>query len=155
MVLWSTKDTVSIDVNEVPWEGQRFHTDKEGGHTLGGMVCAWWYDGEKMYEPLVLRKCRMLALDKRHNLWPSQSAGGAIVPLTDDDLSMGLRPDNSAFWLNLISDPEMIDQGAPSSFNFEMTPWNPPLSATTRSHNLFTGSWVMISSVFMEPKHRV
>ena len=93
-----------------------------------------------MFEPLVLRKCRMLALDKRHDLWPSNSAGGAIVPLTEDDLSMGLRPDNSAFWLRLVSDQEMIDQGAPSSFNFEMTPWNPPLSAATRSHNLFTGS---------------
>ena len=140
MVLWSTKDTVSIDVNGVPWEGQRFHTDDDGGHTLGGMVCAWWYDGEKMFEPLLLRKCRMLALDHRHKLWPSDEAGGAIVPLTEDDLSMGLRPDNSAFWLRLMSDKKMVDQGAPSSFNLEMTPWNPPLSAATRSHNLFTGS---------------
>ncbi|MDP6856181.1 MAG: hypothetical protein QGH13_01450 [Candidatus Thalassarchaeaceae archaeon] len=140
MVLWSTKDTASIDVSGVPWEGQRFHTDEDGGHTLGGMVAAWWYDGEKMFEPLVLRKCRMLALDHRHNLWPSDIGGGAIVPLTEDDLSMGLRPDNSAFWLRLKSDQNMVEKGAPNSFNLEMTPWNPPLSAATRSHNLFAGS---------------
>ena len=140
MVLWSTKDTASIDVSGVPWEGQRFHTDEDGGHTLGGMVAAWWYDGEKMFEPLVLRKCRMLALDHRHNLWPSENGGGAIVPLTEDDLSMGLRPDNSAFWLRLKSDQNMVENGAPNSFNLEMTPWNPPLSAATRSHNLFAGS---------------
>jgi len=140
MVLWSTKDTASIDVSGVPWEGQRFHTGDDGEHTLGGMVAAWWYDGEKMFEPLVLRKCRMLALDHRHNLWPGDKGGGAIVPLTDDDLSMGLRPDNSAFWLRLKSDKNMVDAGAPTSFNLEMTPWNPPLSAATRTHNLFAGS---------------
>ena len=47
-----------------------------------------------MQEPLVSRKChRMAAIDHRHPSWPSDSLGGAVFPLTDDDLAVGLRPD--------------------------------------------------------------
>ena len=36
--------------------------DEDGGHVIPGMVCAWWFDGEKMFEPLVKRECRMASI---------------------------------------------------------------------------------------------
>ena len=61
MTLWSTKETDSIRVSGYWWNpGSRMYKDKDGGFVIPGMVCAWWYDGEKMFEPLVLRKLSLI-----------------------------------------------------------------------------------------------
>ena len=57
------------------------------------MVCAWWFDGKRMYEPYIKRKCRMIVVDDEHPSWPnnakhSGAGGGAVVPLTEEDMSM-------------------------------------------------------------------
>ena len=45
MVLWSTKETPSIRVNNHWWKpGARMSIDEHDGHVLPGMVCAWWYE---------------------------------------------------------------------------------------------------------------
>ena len=47
-------------------------------------------------------KCRMIVMNDEHPNWPERSqdngqGGGAVVPLTDEDLSMGLTSDLTHF----------------------------------------------------------
>ncbi|MEE2812436.1 MAG: hypothetical protein VX627_05365 [Candidatus Thermoplasmatota archaeon] len=141
MILWSTKDAPKVNVNDHVWEPEgRFHIDNEGGHTLPGMVCAWWYDGEEMFEPYLIRESRIAALDSNHPMWPSQATfegAGAVVPVTEDDLSMGLSDDGSHFWLRCKGDAESINKGAPSTFDLKITPWTKAASTAAYSNNVF------------------
>ena len=134
MVLWSTKDNSKVIVSDTVWEPKgRPGFDDESGIALDGMVCAWWYDGKRMHEPLIKRKCRIITMDDTHSKWPEVSqdsgrGGGAVVPLLDEDLSMGLKSDLSEFWLNLTSDEQPIPGMVPQSMKFQITPWNDAMS---------------------------
>ena len=56
MVLWSSKETPAIRVSGHWWiPKSRMLVDEEGGTVMSGMVCAWWYDGESMFEPLLMK----------------------------------------------------------------------------------------------------
>lgn len=141
MVLWSTKDAPRVRVNDHMWRpGGRFHIDGEGAHTLPGMVCAWWYDGETMHEPYLMREARIAALDGRHPMWPADGAfegAGAVVPLTEEDLSMGLADDGSHFWLRCAGDAAAVEGGAPARFDLKITPWTESASTAAYSNNVF------------------
>ncbi|MDP6906893.1 MAG: hypothetical protein QF440_05695 [Candidatus Thalassarchaeaceae archaeon] len=141
MVLWSTKDAPKVRVNDYDWmpEG-RFHIDQDGGHTLPGMVCAWWYDGEEMYEPYLIREARIAALDSEHPMWPGSGefpGAGAVVPVTEDDLSMGLSDDGSHFWIHCKGGSDAIADGAPKKFEFRITPLTEAASSAAYSNNVF------------------
>ena len=141
MVLWSTKDAPHVRVNAHDWKPEgRFHIDTDGRHTLPGMVCAWWYDGEKMHEPYLMREARIAALDGQHPDWPGSgefSGSGAVVPVTDSDLSMGMADDGSHFWLRCKGDDAAIAGGAPESFDLKITPWTKAASSAAYSNNVF------------------
>ncbi len=129
MVLWSTKDNPLVNVNGMPWTPEgRPGFDENRAMALDGMVCAWWFDGKRMHEPVIQRICRILALPDSHPQWPGKEAstgngGGAVVPLTDDDLSMGLKSDLSSFWINLHTDESAAHPDVPKKFQLELTPW--------------------------------
>jgi len=137
MVLWSTKDNDRVEVNGFPWMPKgRPGKDDQGGMAIDGMVCAWWFDGERMHEPYIKRTCTMVAMDDQHPRWPAEGkgdGGGAVVPLLPDDLSMGLNSDKSAFWINLSGDKTAVRDGAPVRMNLTLTPWNPPMSVARPS----------------------
>ncbi len=141
MVLWSTKDSPKVRVNDYDWEPEgRFHIDSDGGHTLPGMVCAWWYDGKEMHEPYLMREARIAALDRNHPMWPGNGdfpGSGAVVPITDDDLSMGLSDDGSHFWLHCKGSASAVNNGAPSKFELRITPWTEAASSAAYSNNVF------------------
>ena len=143
MILWSTKDADHVRVNEHDWRPDgRFHIDDEGGHTLPGMVCAWWYDGDVMHEPYVMREARIAAFDRNHPLWTGKrdfEGAGAVIPLTEDDLSMGLSEDGSHFWLRCTGDAEAVAAGAPTHFDLRITPALEPTSRAAYSNNEFVG----------------
>jgi hypothetical protein len=134
MVLWSTKDNPKVMVSGTEWTPKgRPGFDDDGGISLDGMVCAWWFDGKRMYEPYIKRKCRMIVVDDKHPSWPnnptdSGAGGGAVVPLTEEDMSMGLKSDLSEFWLNLHSDEFPEDNNVPKTMQFTLTPWNEAMS---------------------------
>ena len=138
MTLWSTKDTPYIDVDNNPWISEgRPNLDSEGGMVLSGMVAAWYFDGENMWDPLILKSTKMMALDSKHPLWPSDggTGDGAIVPICEEDLSMGLSGDCKEFWLNLESDG---NEGAPRNFNLKFTPWNQAMSTAKTAHKQYS-----------------
>lgn len=134
MVLWSTKDNPKVMVSGTEWTPKgRPGFDNQGGISLDGMVCAWWFDGKRMFEPYIKQKCRMIVVDDEHPSWPRKSAnsgagGGAVVPLTEEDMSMGLKSDLSEFWLNLHSDEFSSDPNVPKKMEFSLTPWNEAMS---------------------------
>jgi len=133
MVLWSTKDNDHVDVNGTPWRPTtRPGADKDGGLLIDGMVCAWWFDGQRMHEPYVKQTCDMVALTDQHPAWPggmgTGEGGGAVVPVHHEDLSMGLTSDRSSFWIRLTGDKEAVAEGAPASMALTLTPWNPLMS---------------------------
>jgi len=141
MVLWSSKETPAIRVNDHWWKpGSRMRVDENKGHVVPGMVCSWWYDGKDMHEPLLMKECKMFSLDDKHPLWPIEGNGegsGAVIPLVDDDLSLGLTKGNKKFWLNLTSSEAAQKKGAPKSFKAELTPWWGPPSKLTYKNNVF------------------
>jgi hypothetical protein len=141
MILWSTKDAPKVRVNDHVWQPEgRFHIDEQGGHTLPGMVCAWWYDGKTMHEPYIQREARIATLDGAHPMWPGSGAfpgSGAVVPVTEDDLSMGLADDGSHFWLRCKGDPKAVEGGAPETFDLRLTPWTEAASTAARVNNVF------------------
>ena len=134
MVLWSTKDNPKVMVSGTEWTPKgRPGFDNDGGISLDGMVCAWWFDGKRMYEPYIKRKCRMVVVDDKHPSWPGNvsnlgAGGGAVVPLTEMDMSMGLKSDLSQFWLNLHTDEFPQDSNVPKKMEFSLTPWNKAMS---------------------------
>ena len=144
MTLWSTKETDSIRVSGYWWNpGSRMYKDKDGGFVIPGMVCAWWYDGEIMHEPLTMRECRMAVVSDKHPLWPGEGDGlgaGAVVPIDKEDLSFGMNPGNSSMWVSLSSDRGARKGGAPSNFEALLTPWwGPPSKLTYRNNEISMG----------------
>ena len=82
MVLWSTKDNDRVEVNGTPWTPSgRPGFDEHGGMLIDGMVCAWWFDGQRMHEPYIKRTCDMIAMDDAHPAWPQKGAVPEAVPL--------------------------------------------------------------------------
>lgn len=144
MTLWSTKETEAVRVSGHWWNpGSRMHKDEHGGFVIPGMVCAWWYDGEKMFEPLTMRECRMAVVSDEHPLWPGEGTGqgaGAIIPIEMEDLSFGMYPGNEAMWMSLSSDREARAKGAPSTFEAYLEPWwGPPSELTYKNNDIALG----------------
>ena len=113
--------------------------DEHFGHVLPGMVCAWWYDGEQMFEPARMTECRIAAMDDKHPDWPGEglgAGGGAVVPILEDDLSFGMSPDLSKMWLSFKPGPD-ADPSLPKSFQAEMTPWWHRPSTATYANNVY------------------
>tara|TARA_Y100000766_G_scaffold86419_3_gene73367 strand:- start:2479 stop:3684 length:1206 start_codon:yes stop_codon:yes gene_type:complete len=146
MVLWSTKDNPLVDVNGMPWKPSgRPGYDEDKGLALDGMVCAWWFDGQQMHEPVIQRICRMIALPDSHPNWPQKSddtgqGGGAVVPLLDDDLSMGLKSDLSEFWIHLHTDKEAKHPKIPKKFDLKLTPWNTTMSTARQANATYAAN---------------
>ena len=130
MTLWSTKDAPRVEVNGQTWRPQgRPGVDEHGGMSLDGMVCAWWFDGQVMHDAVLAKRCSMVVLPGGHPSWPGEATpgrgAGAVVPLLDEDYSMGMDGDGSGFWLTLNPMPE----GAPfSSLDLRMEPASERLS---------------------------
>ena len=141
MTLWSTKDTPYIEVDNHPWipEGTP-NTDSDGGMILAGMVAAWYFDGEKMWDPIVLKSTKMLALNSEHKLWSGERSkgDGAIIPICEKDLSMGLENSCKSFWLKLESDDEFVEKGAPKKFDLKFEPWNKAVSTVKNAHKKYS-----------------
>ena len=121
MVLWSTKDNPLVEVNGHPWTPVgRPGFDEDGAIAMDGMVAAWWYDGKKMIEPLVLEESRIIVLAEDHPQWPHEK-GGVVASHTSKEFSMGLNPDESKFWLRLETEH--------GDFDLEMETWNKAMSS--------------------------
>jgi len=125
MVLWSTKDNPLVTINGHEWHPKgRPGFDENGGIAMDRMVAAWWFDGEKMIEPLVLEESRIIVIAEDHPSWNGEK-GGIVATTTEKEFSMGLNPQEDKFWLKL--------QTEHGEFDFEMSPWNRAMSTMKKA----------------------
>ncbi len=126
MILWSTKDTDWIKVNDHDWSPRGDITRVVGPDTglleFDGMTAAWWYDGTRMHEPLVLERNDF---EVRRD-----GAEGVVDPRSPRELRFAGRPDRYRLDISL---PE---RGA--AFHLEMTPWTPFMSLHRYRANQYT-----------------
>ncbi len=129
MILWSTKDTDWIKVNDYLWRPRKDITrvvgDDGGRLEFDGMTAAWWYDGARMQEPLLLE----------HDEFEVRRTGaeGELDPMSPHDLRFAGSP--GRYRLD-ISIPEKR-----TAFHLEMTPWTPFMGLHRYRANRYTRRW--------------
>jgi len=126
MILWSTKYTDWIKVDYYDWtpEGD-IKRDVRGGDidlAFNGMTAAWWFDGRRMVDPVVLEP-NDFRVEKR-------GADGTLDPGSDKVLRLSGRPGH--YHLEI----DMPDDG--HAFHLDMKDWNPFMSEHRYRANSYT-----------------
>ncbi len=121
MILWSTKYTDSIKVMDKEWSSKKLPTWEDGVLKFNGMTCAWYYDGKRMHEPLLLEH---MDFEVRRD-----GDSGEVKPLVEGaDYRFFGSPEK--YVVNI--------QDAKHDFHFEMTPWNDYLQQQRFHENQYT-----------------
>ncbi|MFP4142249.1 MAG: hypothetical protein ACLFSM_00800 [Thermoplasmata archaeon] len=107
MILWSTKYTDHIKVNDKDWQLKKLPTWNKDKLEFNGMTAAWWFDGKEMHDPIVLEE---MDFEVTH-----QGRKGELKPLCENaDYRFYGSPEK--YFIN-IKDED-------NDFELEMTPWN-------------------------------
>lgn len=107
MILWSTKYTDHIKVMDKDWSIKQLPSQHDNPMKFNGMIAAWWYDGQEMKDPLLLKKSDF---EVRHD-----GKKGELKPmLNDGDYRFFGSPEE--YRVN-IKDED-------NDFEFKLTPWN-------------------------------
>ena len=126
MILWSTKHTDWIKVDYFPWtpEGEvvREARGEDVDLRFNGMTAAWWFDGRRMVDPLVLEP----------NDFQVRKRGGEGV--LDPQSTKGLRLSGGPGRYRL--DIDMPEDG--HGFHLDMTDWTPFMSEHRFRANAYT-----------------
>jgi hypothetical protein len=116
MILWSTKYTDWIKVDYFDWtpegEIQRRVKGTDVDLDFNGMTAAWWFDGKKMIDPVVLEP-NAFRVEKR-------GADGVVDPQSSKDLRFSGLPGHYHL------DIDMPEDG--HAFHLNMTDWTPFMS---------------------------
>ncbi|MFP3872373.1 MAG: hypothetical protein ACOCTR_02935 [Candidatus Natronoplasma sp.] len=124
MILWSTKYVDQIEVNDKRWSMKKLPTWNDGKLEFNGMTAAWWFDGEDMYDPIVLEE-----MDFEIH---TQGKSGMLKPLSEDgDYRFFGSPDK--YIVNIQNDR--------NDFHLEMTPWNDYLQKHRFNDQSFIGKY--------------
>lgn len=104
MILWSTKSTDFIKVMDKEWSMEEYPEWDDNVLDLEGMVAAWWYDGEDMKDPLLLKEGNITVEKEGHK-------GVLKTDLEESEYSISGDPEK---YVIKIQDPE-------NDFVFELT----------------------------------
>ncbi|MFO7991090.1 MAG: hypothetical protein R6U61_02205 [Thermoplasmata archaeon] len=121
MILWSNKYTDHILVDDVKWNVTKLPSWKDGKLEFDGMTAAWWFDGKKMHDPIVLKESDF---EVTHD-----GDKGELKPL--------LKKEDYRFY----GSPEKYTvniKDKKHDFHFEMTPWNDYLQKHRFNENQYT-----------------
>jgi hypothetical protein len=129
MILWSTKHTKWIKINDYLWEPRRdVERVVDGGDarlSFDGMTAAWWYDGRRMHEPLLLERGDFEVV--------KEGQEGTLDPRSPHGLRLSGGPGRYRL------DISMPERG--HAFHLEMTPWTPFMSQHRYRANRYTRKW--------------
>ncbi|MFW6196515.1 MAG: hypothetical protein ACOC5D_04180 [Thermoplasmatota archaeon] len=107
MILWSTKYTDYIKVNDKKWGVSQIPTWNGDKLEFDGMTAGWFFDGNNMHDPIVLDD---MDFEVKHD-----GKEGELRPKTEDkDYRFYGSPDN--YFVN-IKDED-------NDFELKLTPWN-------------------------------
>lgn len=111
MVLWGTRNCRKVRVNDYLW-APRLPMEVAGDHaTFECMVASWYYDGEKMHDPLIIDH------GPTETIWDDQS-GRIRLQGADGSYSFGGSP--ADLWMNIESKKVGIE--------LSMRRWTDPLA---------------------------
>ncbi len=117
MILWSTKYTDDITINDEPWSVRKLPKWNDDVLKFNGMTAAWWYDGKEMHDPIVLKKMDF------------EVRKGELHPLCNGaDYRFFGTPDK--YRVNIIDDRY--------DFRLQLTPWNDYLQKHRFRENYYT-----------------
>ncbi len=120
MILWSTKYTDDIKVNDKHWSVKKFPKWHDNVLKFNGMTAAWWYDGKEMHEPIVLKEMDFEVVGGKEE--------GELKPLCDDDYRFFGSPEE--YSVNMIDDQ--------NDFRLKLTPWNDYMQKHRFKENYYT-----------------
>lgn len=107
MILWSTKYTDHIEVNDKKWGVEKLPTWNDETLEFNGMTAAWFFDGKKMHDPIVLKDMDFEV--------SNDGEEGELNPLTNDsDYRFYGSPDK--YFVNIKDENNDVE--------LELTPWN-------------------------------
>ena len=121
MVLWSTKCTDFIKVMDKDWSLKEKPEWNENNLDLNGMVAAWWFDGEEMFDPLLLKEADI-------SVKKDGDKGYLTTDLEGCEYSLSGGPNE---YQVKIKDPD-------NDFHFNMTPLNDYLHKHRYNENRYT-----------------
>ena len=107
MILWSTKYTDDIKIMDKRWSVTQLPTWDDKILKFNGMTAAWWYDNQKMYDPLLLEEMDF-------EVWNDGDKGELRPIMEGTDYRFYGSPQK--YVVNI--------QDSKNDFHFEMTPWN-------------------------------
>jgi len=149
MILWSTKDCKRITVNHRWWEKRyEIETDDDAmKQRFHGMVCAWYFDGEKMVEPL------MIDTQDFRTWWNGEGHGSLVgIPFDEnDDRDLDRKWEEGA-GTGEVDDLRNTFTGGPGEyrvridrpgfhFDFNLGSWNPFMDAHRYHSNTYVGDY--------------
>lgn len=121
MILWSTKYTDDIMVMDKKWSVKKLPVMEDGVLKFNGMTAAWWFDGKKMFDPILLEE---MDFEVKHD-----GEAGELKPLLPDaDYRFFGSPEK--YTVNI--------KDKSNDFHMEMTPWNDYLQKHRFSEREYT-----------------
>ncbi|MFQ6107278.1 MAG: hypothetical protein ACE5QF_06810 [Thermoplasmata archaeon] len=110
MVLWGTRNTKFLEVNGIPWRNEREIVREENSLTFHGLCASWFFDGERMREPLFIDQGTMTST------W--DEVEGELVLRNDNTYRFAKEGENC---LVAIKRPEV-------EVELKLAPWTPFMS---------------------------
>ncbi len=135
MILHSTKNADIVRVLDHTWRRRhrlrRSERDAAGGGKdrllqFHGMSAAWFFDGEKMYDPFLLQDLEFEAVEHPDGSGHLRAAGRPDLEMAGDGTRYSVG---------------VADDAGDTRLEFRMTPWSPWLSEHRYTRSQFTRKW--------------
>ncbi|MFO8109289.1 MAG: hypothetical protein R6U17_02015 [Thermoplasmata archaeon] len=121
MMLWSTKYTDDILIHDKRWSVRKLPAWEDNVLSFSAFVAAWWYDGEKMHDPILL--------DEMDIEITKENGKGELLPKKPGiDYRFFGSPEK--YYVNIIDDK--------NDFRMEIFPWSDYLSRHRFKDNHYT-----------------
>ncbi|MEE9151164.1 MAG: hypothetical protein V3U20_04935 [Thermoplasmata archaeon] len=122
-VIWSTKDCDRFKINDILWIKEKGVRKIGNRIEFNGVIGAWFYDGKRMIEPVIL--------DKRDFIIENRGGNGLFISRDNDDYVLSGNPNR--YNVRLKKKGFEVD--------FELTKTDDILSEDDHTRNNFTKSY--------------
>ena len=118
---WVTRNCSSAQIHDTHWQRAYPVHQREDGVDFHGMACAWYYNGQKMFDPLLLEPVEM-SIDRKGD-WGSLRVNERNIGFSGTPTDYQLKVSENSFDLDV-----------------RMTPWTDALSNITPTGRDYRGN---------------